>query len=93
MKATEEKSRIRIRNPVVRIRWSWSVSNSHGSGTPLPIRHVKLTSIIMGILLLVGELVHGGKEGNGVPGCKQRQQVGRQEGRHGLQPSYLKIYV
>jgi hypothetical protein len=33
MKATEEKSRIQIRNPVVLIRGSESVSKCHGSKT------------------------------------------------------------
>jgi hypothetical protein len=33
MKATEEKSRIQIRNPVVLIRGSKSVSKCHGSKT------------------------------------------------------------
>jgi hypothetical protein len=34
LKATEEKSRIRIRIPLVRIRGSASISKRHGSGTP-----------------------------------------------------------
>ncbi len=33
LQATEEKSRIRIRNPVVRIRGSGSISYRYGSGT------------------------------------------------------------
>jgi hypothetical protein len=33
LKAVEEKSKIRIRYPVVRIRRSGSVSKRHGSGT------------------------------------------------------------
>jgi hypothetical protein len=33
LKAREEKSRIRIRNPLVRIHGSGSVSKRHGSGT------------------------------------------------------------
>jgi hypothetical protein len=36
LKATEEKSRIQIRNPVVRIRGSGSVSKRLGSKTPIP---------------------------------------------------------
>jgi hypothetical protein len=42
--------------------------------------------VVVGGLLLVGQLVDGRQEGDGVPGREQRQQVRWKELRHRAEP-------
>ena len=41
-----------------------------------------LTTVVMGVFLLIGKLVNGREVGDWVSGRKQRQKVWRQECRH-----------